>query len=77
MHACSICSNKRFHGHNGPTLCPSCGAPDSDSHTLLRYTNPRMNRMHISRHNEALSICGEEISKGALGPYIVTMDACG
>ena len=32
--------------------------------------------MHINRHHHALSLCGEEISKGKLGSAIVTMDAC-
>jgi hypothetical protein len=32
--------------------------------------------MHINRHHHAVSVCGEEISKGKLGSAIVTMDAC-
>jgi hypothetical protein len=32
--------------------------------------------MHINRHHHAVSLCGEEISKGKLGSGIVTMDAC-
>jgi hypothetical protein len=32
--------------------------------------------MHINRHHHAVSLCGEEISKGKLGSAIVTMDAC-
>ena len=31
--------------------------------------------MHINRHHHAVSLCGEEISKGKLGSAIVTMDA--
>jgi hypothetical protein len=32
--------------------------------------------MHINRHHHAVSLCGEEISKGKLGSAIVTMDTC-
>jgi len=32
--------------------------------------------MHKNRHHHAVSICGEEISKGKLGSAIVTLDAC-
>jgi hypothetical protein len=32
--------------------------------------------MHINRHHHAISLCGEEISKGKLGSAIVTMDVC-
>jgi hypothetical protein len=32
--------------------------------------------MHINRHHHAVSLCGEEISKGKLGSAIVTVDAC-
>ena len=32
--------------------------------------------MHINLHHHAVSLCGEEISKGKLGSAIVTMDAC-
>jgi hypothetical protein len=32
--------------------------------------------MHINRHHHAVSLCGEEISKGKLDSAIVTMDAC-
>jgi hypothetical protein len=32
--------------------------------------------MHINRHHHAVSVCGEEISKGKLGSAIVAMDAC-
>ena len=35
-----------------------------------------LKRMHMNRHHHAVSLCGEEISKGKLGPTIVTMDAC-
>ena len=30
----------------------------------------------IQHHHHAVSLCGEEISKGKLGSAIVTMDAC-
>ena len=66
---------RRFSGHPGPSLCPLCGAPDSTSHTLLRCTHPQINRMNINRHHQALSICGEAISKGDFGSYIVSTDA--
>jgi hypothetical protein len=32
--------------------------------------------MHINRHHHAVSLCGEEISKGKLDSAIVTIDAC-
>jgi len=32
--------------------------------------------MHINRDHYAVSLCGEEVSKGKLGSAIVTMDAC-
>ena len=32
--------------------------------------------MHVNRHHHAVSLGGEEISKGKLGSAIVTMDAC-
>jgi hypothetical protein len=32
--------------------------------------------MHVNRHHHAVSLCGEEISKGKLGSAIVTMVAC-
>ena len=32
--------------------------------------------MNINRHHQALSICGEALSKGNFGPFIVSMDAC-
>eukprot|EP00983_Pelagomonas_calceolata_P077842 1154037-Pelagomonas_calceolata.AAC.2 len=56
---------KRFHSHTGPALCPLCGAPDSTFHILLRCTNPHIPvyKMHTNRHNEALNIFGEGISK--------------
>eukprot|EP00983_Pelagomonas_calceolata_P031170 978891-Pelagomonas_calceolata.AAC.1 len=66
----------RNSSHPGPALCPLCGAPDSTSHTLLRCPHPRINRMNMNCHHQALSICGEALSKGDFGPYIVTMDAC-
>eukprot|EP00983_Pelagomonas_calceolata_P039030 1137009-Pelagomonas_calceolata.AAC.4 len=45
-----------------------CGAPDSTSHTLLRCPHPHINRMNINCHHQALSICGEALSKGDFGP---------
>eukprot|EP00983_Pelagomonas_calceolata_P120524 1160715-Pelagomonas_calceolata.AAC.3 len=65
----------RNSGHPGPALCPLCGAPDSTSHTLLRCTHPHINRMNINCHHQALSMCGEALSKGNFGPCISTMDA--
>jgi len=32
--------------------------------------------MIMNRHHTAVSLCGEEISKGMMGASIVTMDAC-
>ena len=43
---------------------------------MLRCSNHTLKRMHINRHHHAVSLCGEEISKGKLGSAIVTMDAC-
>jgi len=45
-------------------------------HTLLRCNIDTLKRMHINRHHHAVSLCGEEISKGKLGSAIFTMDAC-
>ena len=60
----------------GSATCPLCGGSDSAPHILLRCNNHTLNRMHINRHNHAVSLCGEEISKDKLGSAIVTMDAC-
>jgi len=68
---------KRFSYTTRPATCPLCGGSDSAPHTLLRCNNHTLKRMHINRHHHhAVSLCGEEISKGKLGSAIVTMDAC-
>ena len=45
-------------------------------HTYFLGATTILKRMHKNRHHHAVSICGEEISKGKLGSAIVTMDAC-
>jgi hypothetical protein len=45
-------------------------------HTYFLGANHTLKIMHISRHHHAVSLCGEEISKGKLGSAIITMDAC-
>jgi len=67
---------KRFSHTTGPATCPLCGGSDSAPHILLRCNNHTLKRMHINRHHHAVSICGEEISKGKLGSAIVTMGSC-
>jgi len=67
---------KRFRHTTGPATCPLCEGSDSAPHILLRCNNHTLKRMHIKRHHHAVSLCGEEISKGKLGSAIVTMDAC-
>jgi len=67
---------KRFGHTTGPATCPLCGGSDSAPHILLRCNNHTLKRMHINRHHHAVSLCGEEISRGKLGSAIVTMDAC-
>jgi len=68
---------KRFSHTTGPATCPLCGGSDSAPHILLRCINHTLKRMHINRHHHAVSLCGEEISKGKLGSAIVTrVDAC-
>jgi hypothetical protein len=64
---------KRFSHTTGPATCPLCGGSDSAPHILLRCNNHTLKRMHINRHHHAVSLCGEEISKGKLGSAIVTM----
>ena len=39
-------------------------------------TSISLKRRHINRHHHAVSLCGEEISKGKLDSAIVTIDAC-
>jgi len=56
-----------------PATCSLCGGSDSAPYILLRYKNYTLKIMHINRHHQAVSICGEEISKGKLGSAIVTM----
>eukprot|EP00983_Pelagomonas_calceolata_P062233 1147190-Pelagomonas_calceolata.AAC.1 len=65
----------RNSGLPGSALCPLC-APDSTSYILHRCAHPHINRMNINRHHQALSMCGEALSKGDFGPYICIMDAC-
>jgi len=67
---------KRFSHTTGPATCPLCGGSGRAPHILLRCNNHTLKRMHINRHHHAVSLCGEEISKGKLGSAIVTMDAC-
>ena len=67
---------KRFSHTAGPATCPLCGGSDSAPHILLRCNNLTLKRMHVNRHHHAVSLCGEEISKGKLGSAIVTMVAC-
>ena len=72
---------KRFSHMTGPATCPLCGGSDSAPHILLRCNNHTLKRVHINRHHHAVSLCGEEISKGKLGSAMdctmcVTMDAC-
>jgi hypothetical protein len=67
---------KRFSHMTGPATCPFRAGLDSAPHILLRCNNHTLKRMHINRHHHAVSLCGEEISKGKLGSAIVTMDAC-
>ena len=67
---------KQFSRTTGPATCPLCRRSDSGPHILLRCNNHTLKRMHIHRHHHAVSLCGEEISKGKLGSAIVTMDAC-
>jgi hypothetical protein len=67
---------KRFSHTTGPATCPLCGGSDSAPQILLRCNNHTLKVMHIIRHHHAVSLCGEEISKGKLGSAIVTMDAC-
>ena len=45
-------------------------------HTYFLGATTILKRMHKNRHHHAVSICGEEISKGKLGSAIVTLDAC-
>ena len=67
---------KRFSHRTGPAACPLCGGSDSAPHILLRCNNHTLKRMHINRHHQAVSLCGEEIRKSKLGSEIVTVDAC-
>jgi len=67
---------KRFSHTTGPATCPLCGGSDSAPHILLRCNNHTLTIMHINRHHHAVSLCGEEISKGKPGSAIITMDAC-
>ena len=67
---------KRFIHTTGPATCPLCGGSDSAPNIPLRCNNHTLKRMHVNRHHHAVSLCGEEISKGKLGSAIVTMDAC-
>jgi hypothetical protein len=60
---------KRF-SHTGPATCPLCGGSDRAPHILLRCNNHTLKRMHINRHHHAVSLCGEEISKGKLGSWL-------
>jgi hypothetical protein len=53
-----------------------CAEDQTVFHTLLRCNIDTLKRMHINRHHHAVSLCGEEISKGKLGSAIFTMDAC-
>ena len=54
-----------------------CAEDQTVLHTyIIRCNNHTLKRMHINRHHHAVSLCGEEISKGKLGSAIVTMDAC-
>jgi hypothetical protein len=67
---------KRFSHTTGPATCPLSGGSDSALYILLRCNNHTLKRMHVNRHHHAVSLGGEEISKGKLGSAIVTMDAC-
>ena len=54
-----------------------CAEDQTVLHTyIIRCNNHTLKRMHINRHHHAVSLCGEEISKGKLGSAIVTTDAC-
>ena len=67
----------RFSHTTGPATCLLCGgSSDSALYILLRCNNHTLKRMHVNRHHHAVSLGGEEISKGKLGSAIVTMDAC-
>eukprot|EP00983_Pelagomonas_calceolata_P006269 207645-Pelagomonas_calceolata.AAC.1 len=49
---------------------------DSINHIVLRCSHPTCQGMFIDRHNTALSLCCEALSKGADGSFLVGMDAC-
>ena len=53
-----------------------CAEDQTVLHTYFLGATTILKRMHKNRHHHAVSICGEEISKGKLGSAIVTMDAC-
>ena len=66
---------KRFSHTTGPATCPLCGGSGGAPHILIMCNNHTLKRMHINQDHHAVSLCGEEISKGKLGSAIVTMDA--
>eukprot|EP00983_Pelagomonas_calceolata_P044659 1139400-Pelagomonas_calceolata.AAC.2 len=49
---------------------------DSIDHIVLGCSHPTCQEMFINRHNTALSLYCEALSKGAHGSFLVAMDAC-
>eukprot|EP00983_Pelagomonas_calceolata_P020458 644605-Pelagomonas_calceolata.AAC.1 len=73
---CEICTAIHRHASRvqsrlpRPPFCPLCGEPGSTSRTLLRCTNPHMNKLDLDHHHRALSICGKGVSFGDSIPQI-------
>eukprot|EP00983_Pelagomonas_calceolata_P001912 64195-Pelagomonas_calceolata.AAC.1 len=66
----------RFDHISGSANCRLCGNMDSINHIVLGCSHPTCQGMFVNRHNTALSLCREALSKGAHGSFLVAMDAC-
>eukprot|EP00983_Pelagomonas_calceolata_P025214 792242-Pelagomonas_calceolata.AAC.1 len=51
-------------------MCKMSSMLSSNVH-ISRCAHPQINRMNVNRHHQALSICGEALSKGDSGPFKV------
>lgn len=60
----------------GKACCPLCGLEDSGTHIMGGCTHQTMHKLYVSRHNRAVNLIREALSKGSMSGSVMLMDAC-
>lgn len=60
----------------GRARCPLCPGEDSGSHLLGGCQHPVLHKVYIARHNRAVQLIRQALSKGSLADCPMYMEAC-